>query len=74
MWGERIAMAQAQGMPALLESTLDRWFTAGFRARQIHANLPNSQFVLIKDAAHIANIEQPEFFNRTLMEFMALQS
>lgn len=133
MWGERIAMAQNHGMDALLESTLSRWFTPGFRdrqpkvvaqvaagilatqvegfcgccaaiatidtldslhqitcpvlvmvgehdhgtppemARQMHARLPNSQFILIKDAAHIANIEQPEFFNRTLMEFMALQ-
>jgi 3-oxoadipate enol-lactonase len=134
MWGERIALAQTHGMQALVEGTLERWFTAGFRARQpevvarvaagilatpvngfcgccaaiskmdtldrlheitcpvlvmvgehdhgtppamareIHANLPNSQFVLIKDAAHIANVEQPEFFNRALMDFMALQS
>jgi 3-oxoadipate enol-lactonase len=133
MWGERIVLAQNQGMGALLESTLARWFTAGFRARQpdvvarvaagilatpvngfcgccaaiakidtlerlheitcpvlvmvgehdhgtppetarqIHANLPNSEFVLIKDAAHIANIEQPGFFNDRLMRFMALQ-
>ena len=134
MWGERIAMAQNQGMDALLEGTLARWFTAGFiarqpkvvariasgilatpvngfcgccaaiskidtldrlheitcpvlvmvgeedhgtppaMARQMHDNLPNSQLVLIKDAAHIANIEQPEVFNRTLMAFMAEQS
>lgn len=134
MWGERMVMAQTQGMGALLESTLARWFTPGFRARepevvagiavgilatpvngfcgccaaiskmdtldrlheitcpvlvmvgehdhgtppemarQIHANLPNSQFVLIKDAAHIASIEQSAFFNRTLVDFLALQS
>jgi 3-oxoadipate enol-lactonase len=134
MWGERIVLAQTQGMGALVEGTLARWFTAGFRAshpdvvapiaagilatpvngfcgccaaiakidtldrlheiscpvlvlvgehdhgtppemaRQIHANLPNSQFVLINDAAHIANIEQPAFFNRALMDFLAQQS
>jgi 3-oxoadipate enol-lactonase len=134
VWGERIVLAQTQGMGALVESTLARWFTAGFRAshpdvvapiaagilatpvngfcgccaaiatidtldrlheitcpvlvmvgehdhgtppemaRQIHANLPNSQFVLIKDAAHIANIEQPAVFNRSLMDFLAQQS
>jgi 3-oxoadipate enol-lactonase len=34
MWGERIRMAQAQGMDALVESTLARWFTAPFRASQ----------------------------------------
>lgn len=134
MWGERIVMAQTQGMGALVESTLARWFTAPFRAnhpevvasiaagilatpvagfcgccaaiakidtldrldeitcpvlvmvgehdhgtppemaRQIHSHLLNSQFVLIKDAAHIANIEQPAFFNGALMEFLAQQT
>jgi pimeloyl-ACP methyl ester carboxylesterase len=43
-------------------------------AHQIHANLPNSQLVLIKEAAHIANIEQPGVFNRALTEFMAQQN
>jgi 3-oxoadipate enol-lactonase len=40
-------------------------------ARQIHANLPNSEFILIKDAAHISNIEQPAFFNQHKVEFLA---
>jgi 3-oxoadipate enol-lactonase len=31
MWGERIRIAQAQGMDALVESTLARWFTEPFR-------------------------------------------
>jgi len=31
MWGERIRIAQAQGMNALVESTLARWFTDPFR-------------------------------------------
>jgi 3-oxoadipate enol-lactonase len=133
MWGDRIKIAQSQGMQGLLQSTLSRWFTAPFiekhpeitgkigqgilatsvdgfcgccaaiakvdtldrlheidcptvvmvgdqdhgtppeMARQIHANLPNSEFVLIKDAAHISNIEQPEFFNKTMVEFLRRQ-
>lgn len=32
MWGDRIAQARAQGMQALEESTLARWFTESFRA------------------------------------------
>ncbi len=32
MWGERIRVAQTQGMEALVDSTLTRWFTAPFRA------------------------------------------
>jgi 3-oxoadipate enol-lactonase len=31
MWGERIQIAQTQGMQALVESTLARWFTEGYR-------------------------------------------
>ena len=133
MWGERIAMAQAGGMAALIDSTLARWFTAPFRAanpaimarieagllatpvagfcgcceaiakvdvfdrlpeidcpalvmvgdqdhgtppemaRLIHQNLRGSQFVVIPDAAHISNIEQPVFFNRELLKFLAQQ-
>ena len=64
MWGERIAMAQAGGMAALIDSTL---------ARLIHQNLRGSQFIVIPDAAHISNIEQPEFFNRELLKFLAQQ-
>ncbi len=31
LWDERIAVARAQGMAALVESTLARWFTEPFR-------------------------------------------
>jgi 3-oxoadipate enol-lactonase len=130
MWGARITTAKEQGMAGLVESTLERWFTAPFRqgnpnaiktiadgilstsvdgfcgccaaiaqintldrlreiqcpaivmvgehdhgtppamAKQIHENLPNSEFFMIKDAAHIANIEQPEVFNREILKFL----
>jgi 3-oxoadipate enol-lactonase len=39
-------------------------------AKQIHENLPNSEFVLIESAAHIANIEQPELFNQAIQKFL----
>jgi 3-oxoadipate enol-lactonase len=39
-------------------------------AKQIHENLPNSEFVLIESAAHIANIEQPEVFNQAIQKFL----
>lgn len=32
MWGERIHTAQTQGMQALVESTLTRWFTPAYKA------------------------------------------
>ena len=31
MWGDRVRLAQAQGMGALVESTLARWFTGPYR-------------------------------------------
>lgn len=33
MWGQRIEVARSEGMQGLLESTLTRWFTQGFRTR-----------------------------------------
>jgi 3-oxoadipate enol-lactonase len=131
MWGERIRVAQTQGMPALVESTLARWFTEPFRAarpdvmarigadilatppdgfagcceaisrvdlahrlheircpvlvmvgdqdhgtppemaREIHRNLPGSQLVIIPDASHLSNVEQPALFNRAITDFLA---
>ena len=126
MWGERVTIAQTQGMEALVESTLARWFTEPYRkarpdvmkkigddiratpvpgfagccqaiakidlldrlqeircpvlimvgdqdhgtppemARAIHANLPGSELLVIEQAAHLSNVEQPEVFNRAL--------
>ncbi len=34
MWGDRIRMAKEQGMDALVESTLGRWFTEPYRKAQ----------------------------------------
>jgi 3-oxoadipate enol-lactonase len=133
MWGERIKIAREQGMDALVDSTLARWFTEPFRkaqpdimkrigdgirtiqvegfcgscaaiaevnfldqlhlidipvlvmvgdqdhgtppamSEQMAANLPNSELVIIKDAAHISNIEQAAFFNKTLQSFYKKQ-
>lgn len=34
MWNDRISMAESQGIPAMVEPTLKRWFTAPYLARQ----------------------------------------
>lgn len=130
MWGDRIRTAWEQGMAALVDSTLARWFTEPYRnarkdvmakigsdiratpvagfagccdaiskidlldrlqeitcpvlvmvgdqdhgtppemARQIHANLPGSELLIIESAAHLSNIEQPEVFNKALLGFL----
>jgi 3-oxoadipate enol-lactonase len=133
VWDERIRTARTQGMPALTESTLGRWFTEAFRtarpevierfrklisstpvegyvgcsqalvrinvtaslsrlripslvivgehdpgtpvsmARAIQENLPQSVLRIIRNAAHISNVEQPEEFNRLVLEFLSNQ-
>lgn len=40
-------------------------------AREIHDNLPGSKLVLIPQAAHLSNIEQPAAFNRALAGFLS---
>ena len=39
-------------------------------AREIHAHAPGSTLVVIPDAAHLSNIEQPAAFNRALGDFL----
>ena len=40
-------------------------------AREIQQNLPGARLTLIPQAAHLANIEQPEAFNRALAQFLS---
>jgi 3-oxoadipate enol-lactonase len=39
--------------------------------RHIGASIPGAKFVSIPQASHIANVEQPEAFNRALREFLS---
>jgi 3-oxoadipate enol-lactonase len=126
-WEERIQIAQSKGMGALLDSTMERWFTPAFRTnpaalkirkliedtpaagyigcgraimglnttarlkdiripvlaitgesdgaaagtKHIGASIPGAKFVSIPQASHIANVEQPEAFNRALRDFLS---
>ena len=130
-WGPRIELARNRGMEALVEPTVERWFTPAFRGRNppelekiramirqtsvagyigcaealkgidtvsrlgaircpvlvlggvfdppappelmadIAKRIGNARHDVIADAAHMANIEQPEAFNRVLGAFLA---
>jgi 3-oxoadipate enol-lactonase len=130
MWGDRANLARTQGLAALVQPTLSRWFTDPYRERNpdemariaqmiestsvdgyagccaaismidthdglkqlahpglvivgaqdqatppamseaIHSHWPNSQFVVLQDAAHLSNIEQAQAFNDAVMNFM----
>lgn len=39
-------------------------------AREIHDNAPGSKLVVLPQAAHIANLEQPEAFTKSLRDFL----
>ena len=39
--------------------------------RYIGENVPGAKLVVIPNASHIANVEQPEVFNRALREFLS---
>jgi 3-oxoadipate enol-lactonase len=40
-------------------------------AREIHDNAPGSKLVVLPQAAHLANLEQPEGFSRALAKFLS---
>ncbi len=131
IWAERIRVAESQGLKALVQPTLERWFTEAFRkakpevvkgvgaliastpvagyvgcshaipkinltgqlkgikcpvlvicgeqdagtppamAREIHDNAPGSKLVMIPQAAHLSNLEQPQVFTQAMEKFLA---
>jgi len=40
-------------------------------ARGIHQRIPGAELVILKDAGHLSNIDQPEAFNKAILEFLA---
>jgi 3-oxoadipate enol-lactonase len=40
-------------------------------ARELHASIDGSELVMIPDAAHLSNVEQPAAFNAALVRFLA---
>ncbi|HZD26977.1 MAG TPA: 3-oxoadipate enol-lactonase [Alphaproteobacteria bacterium] len=131
LWQERIETARRKGMAALVNSTIERWFTEPYRAKNppeldvvrqlilatppegyigcchairrldysarlseidkptlvivgeqdpatpvaaaeaIQAGIPGAKLVVIPDASHLSNVEQPEAFNAAVTEFLA---
>jgi 3-oxoadipate enol-lactonase len=128
IWQQRITLARSEGMSPLVEGTLERWFTGGFREREpdkvgrvrdmllstppegyaacceairdmdqresikritamtlvicgrhdpatnveaaeaIRSRIPGAALTIL-DAAHIANIEQPDDYTETVLGF-----
>ncbi|HEX4841717.1 MAG TPA: alpha/beta fold hydrolase, partial [bacterium] len=61
-------------LPTLIVVGEDDKATPPESARRMHAAIAGSQFVLIPEAGHVSNLEQPEPFNAALASFFpALQ-
>jgi 3-oxoadipate enol-lactonase len=133
MWRDRLEMASNQGISAIAEASIRRWFTPGYLARPdtaptvefvrrfinettlegylacsvairdmdfrdelaqirvptlvvigekdpatlpeygelIAARIPKAKTAVIRDAAHLSNIEQPDAFTETLVRFLS---
>lgn len=130
MWQERIDAARGKGLEALVDATMERWFTSSFLAqnphqvesirrqflatpvagyigcseairrlnlldrlpeiqiptlimvgeddpgtpvsasRAMHGRIPNSELIVLPDAAHFSNVEQADAFNQALLDFL----
>jgi 3-oxoadipate enol-lactonase len=130
LWNERIQIAETQGIAALAQGTLERWFTAPFHqtgkselekvramilgtkaegyiacakairdmrlcddlpkiktptlvlvgesdpacpvaaAQVLHKGIAGSEYVVLKSAAHLPNIEQSAAFNKAVLAFL----
>lgn len=46
-------------------------FTPVEKAEEIHQNVQSSKLVIIEDAGHMPNLEQPAEFNKTMLDFLA---
>jgi 3-oxoadipate enol-lactonase len=58
-------------IPTLVICGNDDPATPPAMAREIQENIPGAKLALIPQAAHLANIEQPEAFNRALGDFLS---
>jgi 3-oxoadipate enol-lactonase len=58
-------------MPVLLLCGKEDKVTPVEQAEFMHRNISNSTLIIISNAGHIANIEQPEIFNKYVSEFIA---
>jgi 3-oxoadipate enol-lactonase len=57
-------------IPALIVVGEEDHGTPPEMAQAIHANLPGSELITIRSAAHLSNVEQREVFNRAVMDFL----
>lgn len=58
-------------MPCLIVVGRDDVYTPVSEAESLHALVPHSVLAVVEGAGHLPGVEQPEAFNRALLEFLA---
>jgi pimeloyl-ACP methyl ester carboxylesterase len=58
-------------MPVLVTVGADDILVPPAFSREIHARVPHADIAIVPDAGHVHFIEQPEAFNRIVLEFLA---
>jgi len=57
-------------IPTLVIVGRDDEFTPVAKAVELKENLQNCKFIIIEDAGHMPNLEQPEEFNKAVLDFL----
>jgi 3-oxoadipate enol-lactonase len=68
---ETCSVLQQITLPVLLLCGSEDKITPVVQAKFMHRNISNSSLQIISNAGHMANIEQPEVFNKYIIEFIA---
>ena len=63
------AAARTVRVPVMIVGTELDQSTPPALARELHASIGGSELVMIPDAAHPSNVEQPTLFNAALVRF-----
>jgi 3-oxoadipate enol-lactonase len=64
----------AIAVPTLIVVGEDDTGTPVAASRAIHERIKRSALVVLKSASHLSNIEQPEAFNKALLDFLGRQA
>ena len=58
-------------VPALVVTGEEDTVTAPEAGRDLAAGIPGARFLLVEEAGHLVNLEQPEIVNEALLDFLA---
>ena len=67
---ERVCELESIEVPTLILTGEKDTITPKNIAIEMHSRINNSKLVLIEDVGHFVNLESPELFNKTVLDFL----